>query len=52
MVSAVGHDIKRLKRVRIQNISLGDLPEGEWRTMTQQEKNALFASIGLGIEHS
>lgn len=27
MVAAVGHDIKKLKRIRIENILLGDLPE-------------------------
>lgn len=27
MVSAVGYDVKRLKRIRIENIKLGDLAE-------------------------
>jgi len=53
MVSAVGHDIKRLKRIRIENIFLGDLAEGEYRRLTSQEKSDLFEGIGLaGAEHT
>jgi pseudouridine synthase len=45
MVSAVGFDVKRLKRIRIENIFLGDLPEGEWRKFTQEEKQSLMLKI-------
>lgn len=47
MVAAVGHDVKRLKRIRIENIHLGDLPEGEARAMTASEKKKLFERIQL-----
>lgn len=47
MVAAVGHDIKRLKRVRIENIKLGNLVEGEARPLTDSEKNTLFSRLNL-----
>ncbi len=47
MVAAVGHDIKRLKRVRIENIKLGNLVEGEARPLMDSEKNTLFSRLNL-----
>lgn len=47
MVEVVGSDIKRLKRIRIENIRLGDLAEGEWRRLTDSEKRELFRGIGV-----
>lgn len=47
MVEAVGHDIKKLKRIRIENILLGDLEEGKWRKLTEGEKRELFEGIEL-----
>lgn len=47
MVEAVGHDVKKLKRIRIENIRLGDLREGEYRELTTAERTALFDRIGL-----
>lgn len=47
MVSAVGYDIKKLKRIRIENIFLGDLGEGDFRPLSSSEKNALFARVGI-----
>lgn len=47
MTSAVGYDIKKLKRIRIENIQLGDLAEGDYRPFTQQEKKVLFERIGI-----
>lgn len=37
MCEKVGYDVKILKRVRIGNIRLGDLPRGKWRPLTKQE---------------
>lgn len=48
MVAAVGYDVKKLKRVRIENIRLGDLAEGEAREMTFSEKKTLFDRLGMG----
>lgn len=47
MVAAVGHDIKKLKRIRIENILLGDLNEGDFRPFTNHEKDTLFKRIGV-----
>lgn len=47
MVSAVGYDIKKLKRVRIENIQLGDLAEGDFRPLTIREKTQLFERVGI-----
>lgn len=47
MVQAVGHSIKKLKRIRIENIHLGNLQEWEYRSLTNDEKNLLFSRIGI-----
>jgi 23S rRNA pseudouridine2604 synthase len=47
MVEVVGSDIKKLKRIRMENIHLGDLAEGEWRKLTVAEKTELFRGIGV-----
>lgn len=47
MVSAVNHDVKKLKRIRIENIHLWDLMEWEYRPLTKDEKNILFKRIWI-----
>ena len=42
MVAAVEYDVKRLKRIRVENIMLGDLEEGQWRKMTTSEKQSIL----------
>ena len=37
MVSAVGHQVVRLKRVQFGPVRLGDLPSGMWRKLTSDE---------------
>lgn len=37
MVEYLGYHAVRLKRVRIMNIRLGDLPPGYWRNLTEEE---------------
>jgi 23S rRNA pseudouridine2605 synthase len=37
MCDAIGHGVIRLKRVRVGNLSLNDLEEGEWRYLTDKE---------------
>jgi 23S rRNA pseudouridine2605 synthase len=37
MLYAVGYEVKRLVRVRIGNLRLGDLPRGQWRALTKAE---------------
>jgi len=45
MCEHLGYDVISLKRVRILNIELGDLKEGEYRNVTKEEKKALFEII-------
>ncbi|MGK7376790.1 23S rRNA pseudouridine(2604) synthase RluF [Planococcus sp. 1R117A] len=45
MCSALGYEVRGLKRIRIMNIQLGDLPVGEWRDLTDKERNELFAQL-------
>jgi 23S rRNA pseudouridine2605 synthase len=37
MFHEIGYGLKRLVRVRTGNLSLGDLPRGHWRTLTERE---------------
>ncbi|EKD29886.1 MAG: RluB, partial [uncultured bacterium (gcode 4)] len=47
MVEAVGYTVKRLKRIRIENVFLGNLEEGEYAPLTKAEKRVLFQKIGI-----
>ena len=44
MFNAVGHPVIRLKRIRIGNLGLGNLPQGQYRLLTLQEITALMES--------
>jgi 23S rRNA pseudouridine2605 synthase len=37
MLNAVGHQVVSLKRVGFGPVSLGDLPSGKWRHLSQEE---------------
>ena len=43
MFYALGYEVKRLIRVRIGPLQLGDMPPGSWRVLTQKEIDALLA---------
>jgi len=45
MLEAVGHPVLKLIRVRFGPLSLGDLPIGQYRFLTDRESNALRAII-------
>lgn len=45
MCSALGFTVKRLQRIRIMNITIEGLPIGEWRELTDAERNELFATL-------
>ncbi|SDG70329.1 23S rRNA pseudouridine2604 synthase [Planococcus glaciei] len=45
MCSALGYEVRDLKRIRIMNIQLGDLPVGEWRDLTDKERKDLFKAL-------
>jgi 23S rRNA pseudouridine2605 synthase/23S rRNA pseudouridine2604 synthase len=42
MVRKVGNRVVELKRIRVANIRLGNLPEGKWRHLGQKEKRRLL----------
>ena len=41
MCDAVGTSVDRLKRIRVMNIELKDLPEGQYRDVTPEEYREL-----------
>ena len=45
MCSALGYEVKRLQRIRIMNIRLGNMKVGEWRYLKQEEKQELFRQL-------
>lgn len=47
MCRTQGYEVKSLKRIRVVNISLGELKPGEYRELTQKERAALYAQCGL-----
>jgi 23S rRNA pseudouridine2605 synthase/23S rRNA pseudouridine2604 synthase len=42
MVRKIGGRVSKLKRVRVANIKLGKLAEGNWRYLTEREKKDLI----------
>lgn len=45
MCKAFGYQVKQLRRVRIMNIELGQLPIGKWRDLTKQELEQLLQQL-------
>lgn len=45
MCNAFDYQVIKLQRVRVMNIHLGKLNVGEWRDLTQDELNELFAQL-------
>lgn len=45
MCEYFGYRVTSLKRIRIMNIELGDLPEGKWRYVTPDEQKLLKKSL-------
>ena len=42
-LKALGFEVKRLIRVRIGTLALGDLAKGQWRPLSDEEMRALAA---------
>ena len=42
LFAAIGHEVKRLKRVRLGGLELGDLAPGQWRNLTAGEVAEAF----------
>jgi 23S rRNA pseudouridine2605 synthase/23S rRNA pseudouridine2604 synthase len=45
MIRKVGNQVTHLKRIRIANIKLGNLPSGSWRYLTKIEKENLLKAL-------
>lgn len=45
MCEYVGLQVVKLERVRIMHIRLGDIPEGEWRDLTEQELDKMYTAV-------
>jgi 23S rRNA pseudouridine2605 synthase/23S rRNA pseudouridine2604 synthase len=45
MVRQMGHHVRRLKRIRVANITLGRLPPGGWRYLTRAETQSLLSGL-------
>ena len=45
MCEALGYNVLTLRRTRIMNISLGTLPLGKWRNLSEAEVAILKASV-------
>jgi 23S rRNA pseudouridine2605 synthase len=47
MCTAVGHPVRRLLRVRMGPVHLGDLSPGQYRPLTEEEHDLLKQAVGL-----
>ncbi|WP_186671987.1 23S rRNA pseudouridine(2604) synthase RluF [Sporosarcina sp. BP05] len=45
MCSALGYNVRKLQRTRIMNIHLGNLPNGQWRDLTEEELSEMFKML-------
>jgi 16S rRNA U516 pseudouridylate synthase RsuA-like enzyme len=45
MARHLGHQVSRLKRIRMANIQLGKLPPGAWRYLTGAETKKLLKGL-------
>ncbi len=47
MVEKVGSRVKKLKRIRVENIELGNLQEWEYKRLSKAEKKELFSRLDI-----
>lgn len=45
MCEYLDYEVVSLRRIRIMNLKLGDLPEGQWRQLTKEEITKLHGSL-------
>jgi len=45
MCEYFGYDVIKLERVRVMNISLKGLPTGDWRDLSEEEMNSIYAML-------
>ena len=47
MCRALGYEVRKLKRIRIMNITVDRIPYGKYRELTTEEMQTLYTSVGL-----
>ena len=47
MCGHFGYTVLRLRRIRVMNVELGDLPIGKYRDLTDEERDELFRQLGM-----
>ena len=52
MLAALGLQVRSLKRVRIMNIELGKMKEGEMRKLGEEEQKIFLSALGLALNIS
>lgn len=45
MTEALGYEVKQLRRIRVMNILVDDLKLGQWKDLTDSEKDELFTML-------
>ncbi|GAA0138155.1 23S rRNA pseudouridine(2604) synthase RluF [Paenibacillus sp. YSY-4.3] len=50
MCSALGYEVRKLQRIRIMNIHLGNQTIGTWRDLTPQERQELGAALNYDLK--
>jgi 23S rRNA pseudouridine2604 synthase len=48
MCEELGYEVKKLMRIRVMNIELGDLAVGKWRDLTNTEIAQLKTKLQMG----
>ncbi len=49
MCRAVGYEVKKIKRTRVMTVNLAELKPGEFRELTEEEKNELYRECSLKL---
>jgi 23S rRNA pseudouridine2604 synthase len=49
MCNAYDYQVLRLVRIRVMNITLENIKPGEWRELTQTEKQNIFKEVNINI---
>jgi 23S rRNA pseudouridine2604 synthase len=47
MCDSFGYNVVKLKRIRIMNINLNNLPIGKWRNLTEEEVKKLLDNVTI-----
>lgn len=50
MCEALGYEVKKLERIRIMNVHLGDLPIGKWRYLSDKELSEINRLISSSVK--